>query len=190
MKNATSRGFWFQLNKPIILKKTYLILIWWTINEKRFIKVMILEIHKSWVFDTHFRAPFPTLHLPLASCRTIHRPGRQASVDTMYIEMSQCRKEGSWYSPLLSTLLRKGWPAPASALCIHPRGHWLLAIWHADQHPGVFKRMALNLASLQRISKKMYYSSCRYTRLVGVARLSMYVLDNIMRYKCETICFS
>ena len=54
---------------------------------------------KSSVFDTHFRAPFPTLRLPLASCGTIHRPGRQASVDTMYIEMSQCRKKGRGTAP-------------------------------------------------------------------------------------------
>ena len=62
------------------------------------IQVIVLATHKLWVFDTHFRAPFPTQRLPLASCRAIHRR-RHASVDTMYIEMSQCRKKGRGTAP-------------------------------------------------------------------------------------------
>ena len=74
---------------------------------------------------------------------------------------------------------------PASApWCIHPRGHWLLATWHADQHPDVFKRLALNLVvwtTLRRNSTILILSIHANSRRSTIMDVLLQRIYNIMK---------
>lgn len=131
-------------------------------------------------------------------------PPRRANVDTMCILLYRdvTMQKGS-----CSPLFRRYYGRVGLLLllhlqpCIHPHGHWLLAIWHADQHPDVFKRPALNLTSPGPIFKKMYSSlhlvdaskwwalhayECKYSTMLFDINLS-YFLGNriVLRKKYE-----